>query len=196
MNYGYIRVSTKEQNEDRQFIALLKQGIKKKNIFVDKVSGKDFKRPAYNKLIKKLKKGDVVFIKSIDRLGRNYTKIIEQWRLITKDKKADIVVIDMTLLDTRNENNLIGTFISDIVLQILSFVAENERTNIRQRQAEGIELAKEKGVKFGRPKKEIPDNFNEIVKQWKDGLINAKQAAKLCNMGQTTFYRKIKNLEN
>ena len=164
--YGYIRVSTKEQNEDRQMIALREVGVPEKNIFMDKQSGKDFNRPQYRKLLRKLKKDDLLYIKSIDRLGRNYEEILQQWRYITKDKGIDIVVLDMPLLDTRRGKDLMGTFLSDIVLQVLSFVAENERTNIRQRQAEGIAAAKARGVRFGRPEKEIPDDFEEIVAAW------------------------------
>lgn len=164
--YGYIRVSTKEQNEDRQMIALREVGVPEKNIFMDKQSGKDFNRPQYRKLLRKLKKDDLLYIKSIDRLGRNYEEILQQWRYLTKDKGIDIVVLDMPLLDTRRGKDLMGTFLSDIVLQVLSFVAENERTNIRQRQAEGIAAAKARGVRFGRPEKEIPDDFEEIVAAW------------------------------
>ena len=157
--YGYIRVSTREQNEDRQLIALRKLSISEKNIFLDKMSGKDFDRPQYRKLVRKLKKDDLLYIKSIDRLGRNYTEILEQWRILTKEKGIDIVVLDMPLLDTRRGKDLMGTFLSDIVLQVLSFVAENERTTIRQRQAEGIAAAKARGVRFGRPPKALPENF-------------------------------------
>lgn len=159
--YGYVRVSTKEQNEDRQLIALHDVGVMQKNIYMDKQSGKDFNRPQYKKLLKKLKPGDLLYIKSIDRLGRNYEEIRNQWRIITKEKNADIYVIDMPLLDTRRGKDLLGTFISDLVLQLLSFVAENERTNIKQRQAEGIAAAKAKGIRFGRPPKPLPDNFHE-----------------------------------
>ena len=148
--YGYIRVSTREQNEDRQILALKELSIPEKNLFIDKQSGKDFERPQYKKMVRKLKKDDLLYIKSIDRLGRNYSEILEQWRILTKEKGIDIVVLDMPLLDTRRGKDLMGTFLSDIVLQVLSFVAENERTNIRQRQAEGIAAAKAKGVRFGR----------------------------------------------
>ncbi|MCD8216134.1 MAG: recombinase family protein, partial [Clostridiales bacterium] len=165
MTYGYVRVSTKEQNEDRQLIAMQEYGVPEKNIYIDKQSGKDFNRRQYKRVFKRLKENDLLIIKSIDRLGRNYDEIIEQWRQITKVKRADILVIDMPLLDTRREKNLLGTFISDIVLQVLSFVAENERDNIKQRQAEGIAAAKAKGVKFGRPQRPVPDNFYEIHKQ-------------------------------
>ena len=160
--YGYVRVSTKEQNEDRQLIALRELRIPEKNIYMDKQSGKDFERPQYKKLIRKMKKDDILYIKSIDRLGRNYEEILEQWRILTKDKRIDIVVLDMPLLDTRRGKDLMGTFLSDIFLQVLSFVAENERTNIRQRQAEGIAAAKAKGVRFVRTPKPLPDNFEEV----------------------------------
>ena len=154
--YGYIRVSTREQNGDRQLLALKELTIPEKNLFIDKQSGKDFERPQYRKLVRKLKKDDLLYIKSIDRLGRNYSEILEQWRILTKEKGVDIVVLDMPLLDTRRGKDLIGTFLSDIDLQVLSFVAENERTNIRQRQAEGIAAAKARGVRFGRPPKPLP----------------------------------------
>ncbi len=157
--FGYVRVSSRDQNEDRQMIALQEMGIPERNIFVDKQSGKDFKRPVYKKLVRKLKKDDLLYVKSIDRLGRNYKEILEQWRILTKEKGIDIVVLDMPLLDTRRGKDLMGTFLSDIVLQVLSFVAENERSNIKQRQAEGIAAAKERGVKFGRPPLPVPENF-------------------------------------
>ena len=176
--YGYVRVSTKEQNEDRQLIALHEVGVLQKNIYMDKQSGKDFNRPQYKKLLKKLKPGDLLYIKSIDRLGRNYEEIQNQWRIITKEKNTDIYVIDMPLLDTRRGKDLLGTFISDLVLQLLSFVAENERTNIKQRQAEGIAAAKAKGIRFGRPPKPLPDNFHEAYQRWKQGEITGTAAAK------------------
>ena len=169
--YGYMRVSSKEQNEDRQRIALIEMGVPEKNIYMDKQSGKDFERKQYKKLLRKLDENSVLFIKSIDRLGRNYSDLNEQWRIITKEKKADIVVIDMPILDTRREKNLLGTFISDIVLALLSYVAENERINIKQRQAEGIAAAKARGVKFGRPPLPIPDNFYQMHKEWRAGKI-------------------------
>ena len=180
--YGYIRVSTKEQNEDRQLLAMYENKVLPKYIYCDKQSGKDFDRPKYQKLLKKLKRNDLLYIKSIDRLGRNYEEIQEQWRYLTKKKEIDIVVIDMPLLDTRNGKNLLGTFVSDVVLQVLSFVAENERTNIRQRQAEGIAAAKLRGVKFGRPLSPLPYNFNEVVKIWITGQISGTKAAKECQM--------------
>ena len=188
--YGYIRVSTRDQNEDRQLIALRELKIPEKNIFMDKQSGKDFNRPQYKRLVRKLKKDDLLYIKSIDRLGRNYAEILEQWRLLTQTKGADIVVLDMPLLDTRRGKDLMGTFLSDIVLQVLSFVAENERTNIRQRQAEGIAAAKARGVKFGRPPRPLPDNFYEVHKAWRDKKLTLKEAAEACDLPVGTFYGK------
>ena len=190
MEYGYIRVSSKEQNEARQLDALHKQGIEDKNIYMDKQSGKDFNRPKYKILYHKLKKGDVLYIKSIDRMGRNYDEIIQEWRRITRFREADIVVLDMPLLDTRRGKDLMGTFLSDIVLQVLSFVAENERTNIRQRQAEGIAAAKARGVKFGRPPRPLPDNFYEVHKAWRDKKLTLKEAAETCDLPVGTFYGK------
>jgi len=172
MIYGYIRVSTKEQNEDRQLIALREMDIPTSNIFMDKQSGKDFNRPQYKKLVRKLKPDDLLCIKSIDRLGRNYEEIQNQWRILTKEKRIDIVVLDMPLLDTRRGKDLVGTFVSDIVLQVLSFVAENERTNIRQRQAEGIAAAKARGVRFGRPPRPLPENYHDCYQRWKAGRKN------------------------
>lgn len=193
--YGYIRVSSKEQNTDRQVIALEKAGIKPECIFQDKQSGKDFERPNYRKLIRKLKKGDVLFVKSIDRLGRNYEEIIEQWRMLTRDKGVDIVVLDMPLLDTRKKGeDLTGIFISDIVLQILSYVAETERKNIRQRQAEGIAAAKARGVKFGNPGKPLPSNFEDIVHKWRNKQIGLTEALKILGVGKTYFYENVKKL--
>ena len=194
--YGYIRVSSCDQNEDRQLIALKEVGIPEKNIYLDKQSGKDFNRPQYKKLLRKLKKDDLLYIKSIDRLGRNYEEILQQWRVLTKEKGIDIVVLDMPLLDTRRGKDLMGTFLSDIVLQVLSFVAENERTNIRQRQAEGIAAAKAKGVKFGRPPLPLPENFYEVHKAWRTKKITLKQAAEACNMPVGTFYGKARKFEN
>ena len=185
--YAYVRVSTREQNEDRQLIAMNELQVLQKNIFIDKQSGKDFDRPQYKKLPKKLRKDDLLYIKSIDRLGRNYNEIQEQWRILTKDKGADIVVLDMPLLDTRRGKDLMGTFLSDIVLQVLSFVAENERVNIRQRQAEGIAAAKAKGVRFGRIPKPLPENFHAIYQRWKHGEITGTAAAKDCGMPLSTF---------
>lgn len=185
--YGYVRVSTRDQNEERQLIALLELQVPKKNIFIDKQSGKNFERPRYKKLLRKMKKGDLLYIKSIDRLGRNYNEIQEQWRILTKDKGVDIVVLDMPLLDTRRGKDLMGTFLSDIVLQVLSFVAENERINIRQRQAEGIAAAKAKGVRFGRVPKPLPENFHAVYQRWKRGEITGTAAAKECGMPLSTF---------
>ena len=193
--YGYIRVSTREQNEDRQLIALRKLSISEKNIFLDKMSGKDFDRPQYRKLVRKLKKDDLLYIKSIDRLGRNYTEVLEQWRILTKEKGIDIVVLDMPLLDTRRGKDLMGTFLSDIVLQVLSFVAENERTTIRQRQAEGIAAAKARGVRFGRPPKALPENFYSVYQRWKSGKITGTAAAKECKMPLSTFRYKAARYE-
>ncbi len=190
--YGYIRVSTREQNEDRQQIALHEIGVDDKSIYTDKQSGKDFDRPNYKKLIKRLKRDDILYIKSIDRLGRNYEEILQQWRYLTKEKGVDIVVLDMPLLDTRRGKDLMGTFLSDIVLQVLSFVAENERTNIRQRQAEGIAAARARGVKFGRPQKPLPECFHKMYQMWINKEISATNAAKNCGMPLTTFLYKVK----
>ena len=193
--YGYMRVSSKEQNEDRQKIALTEMGVPENNIYMDKQSGKDFERTQYKRLLRKLNENSVLYIKSIDRLGRNYGELNEQWRIITKEKKADIVVIDMPLLDTRREKNLLGTFISDVVLALLSYVAENERTNIKQRQAEGIAAVKARGVKFGRPPLPIPQNFYQMHKDWRAGKITIEEAAKACNMCPKTFYSKAVKYE-
>lgn len=191
MIYGYIRVSTREQNEDRQVIALEEVGVAGTQIFMDKQSGKDFDRPQYKRLIRRLRRDDLLYIKSIDRLGRNYCEILEQWRVLTKEKGVDIVVLDMPLLDTRRGKDLMGTFLSDIVLQVLSFVAENERTNIRQRQAEGIAAAKARGVRFGRPQKPLPDNFHECYQRWKSGDVTCSVAAKECGMPLSTFRDRV-----
>ena len=188
--YGYIRVSSRDQNEDRQLLAIQQLSIAQENIFIDKQSGKDFQRPQYKKLVRKLKKDDVLYIKSIDRLGRNYAEILEQWRILTKNKGIDIVVLDMPLLDTRRGKDLMGTFLSDIVLQVLSFVAENERENIRQRQAEGIAAAKARGVRFGRPEKELPDNFEALVQAWEREQLPLSDVLDLCQISQSTFYRR------
>lgn len=190
--YGYIRVSSKDQNEARQMISLQELGIKSSNIFVDKQSGKDFDRPAYKNLISRLKKGDHLYIKSIDRLGRNYTEIVEQWRRITKEIEADITVLDMPLLDTTISKDLLGTFISDIILQLLSFVAENERENIRKRQAEGIAAAKARGVIFGKRAKRMPDNFPELVMKWEKKELTYQEFARLCEVSKSTIYTRIK----
>ena len=194
--YGYIRVSTREQNEDRQLIALREMSVPEQNIYMDKQSGKDFNRPQYKKLVKIVKPDDLLCIKSIDRLGRNYTEILEQWRILTKEKKIDIAVLDMPLLDTRRGKDLMGTFLSDIVLQVLSFVAENERTNIRQRQAEGIAAAKARGVRFGRPPRPLPENYHSAYLRWKAGAITGTAAAKECGMPLSTFRYRAEIYEN
>jgi DNA invertase Pin-like site-specific DNA recombinase len=185
--YGYIRVSSKDQNEDRQLIALHGRGVKDDYIYIDKKSGKDFNRPQYKKLMKKLKPGDLLMIQSIDRLGRNYEEVQNQWRVLTKEKEVDICVIDMPLLDTRQGKDLLGTFIADLVLQILSFVAQNEREYIRKRQAEGIAAAKAKGIRFGRVPKPLPENFHAVYQRWKSGEITGTAAAKECGMPLSTF---------
>lgn len=195
--FGYARVSTKEQREDRQLDALAALHIDPRHIYVDKQSGKDFDRPMYRKLLRRLKKDDLLYVKSIDRLGRNYGEILEQWRILTKEKQVDIVVLDMPLLDTRRGKDLMGTFLSDIVLQILSFVAENERTTIHQRQAEGIASARARGVRFGRPPKPLPDNFREMCRRWQAGEMTCTAAAKSCGMALTTFrYQAVKLYQN
>ena len=190
--FGYVRVSSVEQNEDRQLIALENVGVAKRNIFIDKQSGKNFERPKYKRLVKKLKPGDLLYIQSIDRLGRNYIEIQEQWRFLTKDKGVDIVVLDMPLLDTRSGKDLLGTFIADLVLQILSFVAQTEREHIRERQAQGIAAAKDRGVKFGRPAKELPPNFYSVLEKWQRQELSGREAARECNMPATTFLKKAK----
>ena len=193
--YGYVRVSTREQNEDRQIIALHEVNVEDNAIFMDKQSGKDFERPQYKRLVRRLKKDDVLYIKSIDRLGRNYGEILEQWRILTREKGVDIVVLDMPLLDTRRGKDLMGTFLSDIVLQILSFVAENERANIRQRQAEGIAAAKALGVRFGRPAKPLPENYRNVYRQWKAGEISGVAAARKCGMPLSSFRYRAERFE-
>ncbi|MDO4779036.1 MAG: recombinase family protein [Tissierellia bacterium] len=193
MKYAYIRVSTKEQNIERQLTAMKKENLDIKQIYVDKSSGKDFNRKKYKQLIRKLKEGDELYIKSIDRLGRNYDEIIEEWNRITKEKKADIIVIDFPLLDTREKSeNLTGKFLADIVLQILSYVAQIERENTHQRQMEGIMEAKKKGVKFGRPKNNLPDNFYEIATLWKEEKITLREGARRLNISHSTFSRKLR----
>lgn len=187
--YGYIRVSSKDQKEDRQLLAMEELKIKKKNVFIDKQTGKNFNRPAYKKLMKTVRKGDIIYILSIDRLGRNYEEILQQWRIITKDKKVDIVVLDMPLLDTRvKEKGLTGVFISDLVLQILSYVAETERVNIKKRQAEGIAAARKKGIHLGRPKKDVTPEFIHVYSSWKKGILSGRKAAGILNISPTTFY--------
>ena len=190
--YGYVRVSSREQNEDRQLDALRGMEIAKRNIFIDKQSGKDFERPQYKRLVRKVKREDLIYIKSIDRLGRNYSEIQEQWRFLTKEKGADIVVLDMPLLDTRRGKDLMGTFLSDIVLQVLSFAAENERTNIRQRQAEGIAAAKARGVRFGRPQINMPEYFGKTVRSWERKEITVEEAVRRCGVSESTFYRRLR----
>lgn len=193
--YGYVRVSSQDQNEARQLIEMEKAGVPRDNIYMDKQSGKDFNRPNYKRMLKKLKEGDILYILSIDRLGRNYEEILSQWRCITKDKKVDIVVIDMPLLDTRRDKNLLGTFISDMVLQLLSFVAQNERENTRIRQAQGIAAAKARGVKFGRPIKEVPTDFACEVDKWAKKEIPIDEILEKYDMCKATFYRRVRELE-
>ena len=192
MTYGYARVSTREQKEDRQLIALEEAGVRRPALYIDKQSGKDFKRPEYQKMLQRLKKDDILYIKSIDRLGRSYGEILEQWRMLTSEKGVDIVVLDMPLLDTRRGKDLMGTFLSDIVLQVLSFVAENERASIRQRQAEGIAAAKERGVHFGRPVVPVADNFSAIVLAWESGLLSFDDALEKSGLSYSTFYRRLR----
>ena len=193
--FGYVRVSSKDQNEDRQVITMSEMQIPEENIFIDKQSGKDFNRPQYKKLLRKVKPDDLIYIKSIDRLGRNYAEILDQWKVITKDKRVDLYVMDMPILDTRREKNLLGTFISDLVLALLSYVAENERMNIRQRQAEGIAAAKARGVHFGRRPNPLPENFYEVYQLWKMKKISVSEAAKQCGMPQTTFFERARAYE-
>ena len=190
--YGYVRVSSTDQNEERQMVALAEAGVPEKNIFMDKQSGKSFDRPQYKKLVKKLKAGDLLYVLSIDRLGRNYEEIQNQWRIITKEIGADICVLDMPLLDTRQGKDLMGTFIAGLVLQILSFVAQSERENIKKRQEQGIAAAKAKGVRFGRPEIPVPDNFGKLVKDWEKKRISFEEVLRLCNMSEATFYRKLR----
>lgn len=191
-NYGYVRVSTREQRTDRQILAMQEFGIDKLCLYIDKQSGKDFHRPAYNKMVKRLKEGDILFVKSIDRLGRNYEEIIQQWRILTRQKKIEIVVIDFPLLDTRRkDNDITGVFIADLVLQILSYVAQIERENIKQRQSEGIAAAKSKGVRFGRPEKPIPKEFYEVYELWKVGIITAKDASSTLKIDHKTFKKWV-----
>lgn len=190
--YGYARVSSLDQNEDRQLMALRSKDVTDNHIFVDKQSGRSFERPSYKRMITKLKQGDLLYVLSIDRLGRNYEEVQNQWRFLTKEKGVDVCVIDMPLLDTRQGKDLMGTFIADLVLQILSFVAQSERENIRRRQEEGIAAAKAKGVRFGRPAKPVPDNFESIVSEWEKKKISFQEALKQCDMSEATFYRKLK----
>ncbi len=194
MDYGYVRVSTMDQNEDRQLLEMEKLKIPKQNVFIDKQSGKDFNRPRYKELLKILKKGDLLYIKSIDRLGRNYKEILEQWQMLTKEMEVDAVILDMPLLDTRTAKDLLGTFIADLVLQGLSFVAQNKRENIKKRQEEGIRAAKLRGVKFGRPTIPVPHNFELLVEQWEHGEISVDYVARKSKMSESTFYRRLKEL--
>ena len=192
--YGYVRVSSAEQNEDRQLIALEKAGVSVRHIFMDKQSGKDFHRENYEKMVSLFREGDLLYIMSIDRLGRNYVEIQNQWRMLTKEIGIDICVIDMPLLDTRNGKDLMGTFIADLVLQILSFVAENERENIRKRQEQGITAAKKRGVRFGRPETQVPDDFINIVTAWEQGNIKINEVLEKCQMSKSTFYRRLREM--
>lgn len=195
--YGYVRVSSRDQNVDRQIVAMQKIPIRKEDIYIDKQSGKDFDRPSYRRLLQRLRPGDTLFVKSIDRLGRNYDEIIEQWRMLTKGKDVDIVVIDFPLLDTRNHvNGLTGKFIADLVLQIMSYVAQIERENIRQRQAEGIAVAKIKGVSFGRPRRKIPEEFPEVAKLWEDNQISMREAARRLGTSHSMFAKWISQYQN
>ena len=191
-SYGYVRVSTQEQNEIRQMIAMEKAGVSRDNIFIDKQSGKDFDRPAYRELVSRLQPGDLLYVLSIDRLGRNYEEILNQWRILTKEIGIDICVLDMELLDTRNGKGLMKTFIADLVLQILSFVADRERASIRERQAQGIAAAKARGVRFGRPEVAVPENFEDIVKRWEKGRIRFEDALAESGLSQSTFYRRLR----
>lgn len=188
--YGYVRISTKDQREDRQMLALQEFPVEEKNIFMDKLSGKDFNRPQYQKMIKKFRPGDMLVIKSIDRLGRDYEEIQNQWRIITKEKRVNIVVLDMPLLDTRSSGkDLTGIFVADLVLQILSYVAQTERENTKQRQREGISAAKLRGVSFGRPRKQIPEEFKQIKMDWENKKISSRKAAEKLGISQDTFLR-------
>ncbi|MDR1776742.1 MAG: recombinase family protein [Desulfovibrio sp.] len=192
--YGYVRVSSADQNDDRQMLTMRELNIPPSRVFADRQSGKNFQRPAWQALVKLLRPGDLVYVKSIDRLGRNYEEIQNQWRLLTKEKSVDIAVVDMPLLDTRNGKDLMGTFIADLVLQILSFVAQNERENIRQRQAEGIAAARARGVRFGRAVKRPPENFAVIVKQWERGKLPLSEILSQTELTKATFYRRLREL--
>jgi len=193
--YGYVRVSSTDQNEDRQMIALHQEGVEDKHIYMDKQSGKDFDRPQYKKMVKKMRHGDLLYVLSIDRLGRNYEEIQRQWRILTKEIGIDVCVIDMPLLDTRRSKDLLGTFVADLVLQVLSFAAHNERDNIRRRQAEGIAAAKARGVHMGRPVIDAPPDFEQIVKSWEKKEISMEEAMKRCEMSETTFYRRRREMQ-
>lgn len=194
-SYGYIRVSSTDQNEERQMVAMRNAEVSERHIYRDKQSGKDFERPEYKKLIRKLVPGDILYILSIDRLGRNYEEIQNQWRILTREKGVDIVVLDMPLLDTRRGKDLVGTFLSDIVLQVLSFVAQNERENIRSRQAQGIAAARDRGVHLGRPEKAVPENFAQIVRDWESRKITRTEALQKSGLTQATFYRRLRDLQ-
>ena len=195
ITYGYVRVSSTDQNEDRQMIALHQVGVEDKHIFMDKQSGKDFDRPQYKKMVKKMRHGDLLYVLSIDRLGRNYDEIQHQWRILTKEIGIDVCVIDMPLLDTRRSKDLLGTFVADLVLQVLSFAAHNERDNIRKRQAEGIAAAKARGVHMGRPVINAPPDFEKIVKSWERKEISMEEAMRRCGMSETTFYRRRREMQ-
>ncbi|WP_446424124.1 recombinase family protein [Mailhella sp.] len=195
ISYGYIRVSSTDQNEDRQLLAMKSHGIADERLFMDKLSGKDFNRPRYRALLSRLRPGDQLCIASIDRLGRNYEEIQEQWRILTREKKVDILVFDMPLLDTRRDKDLLGTFIADLVLQVLSFVAQNERENIRRRQAEGIAAAKRRGIRFGRRAAPLPDTFFLAYSQWKNGTCSMSEAARLCGMPRSSFRCRVLRLQ-
>ncbi len=195
ITYGYVRVSSTDQNEDRQMIALHQVGVENQHIFLDKQSGKDFDRPQYKKMVKKMRHGDLLYVLSIDRLGRNYDEIQHQWRILTKEIGIDVCVIDMPLLDTRKSKDLLGTFVADLVLQVLSFAAHNERDNIRKRQAEGIAAAKARGVHMGRPVIDAPPDFEQIVKSWEKKEITMEEAMKRCGMSETTFYRRRREMQ-
>lgn len=190
--YGYVRVSSLDQNEDRQRRAMAERGVPAAHVYLDKQSGKDFKRPQYRRLVKRLRAGDLLYVLSIDRLGRNYKEILDQWQVLTKEIGADVCVIDMPLLDTRNGKDLMGTFIADLVLQILSFVAQNERENIKKRQAQGIAAAKARGVRFGRPIQEPAEDFPQIVASWERGDIRFAQALSQSGVSESTFYRRLR----
>lgn len=193
--YGYVRVSSTDQNEDRQMIALHQVGVEDKHIYIDKQSGKDFDRPQYKKMVRRMRHGDLLYVLSIDRLGRNYDEIQHQWRILTKEIGIDVCVIDMPLLDTRRSKDLLGTFVADLVLQVLSFAAHNERDNIRKRQAEGIAAAKARGVHMGRPVIDAPPDFEQIVKSWEKKEISMEEAMKKCEMSETTFYRRRREMQ-
>ena len=191
-SFGYIRVSTREQNEDRQLIAMEGLDIPERNLYMDKQSGKDFDRPMYRRMLRRMKKDDLLYIKSIDRLGRNYEEVQQQWRVITKDIGADVCVLDMPLLDTRRDKDLMGTFIADLVLQILSFVAQSERENIRERQAQGIAAARLRGVRFGRPGIAPPENFEELVRRWERKELSLEEVMEMTGLTESTFYRRLR----